>query len=114
MAHYLLQVAYSTGAWSALVGNPHDRIDAIRPVVERLGGKVIGGWMSFGDYDTVAIIDLPTNVEAAAFSMAVAAGGSCKSMKTTPLLTAEETVKALKTASNSGYKPISVGAAAGR
>ncbi|HLW99635.1 MAG TPA: GYD domain-containing protein [Candidatus Acidoferrales bacterium] len=113
MAHYLLQVAYSPEAWTSLVANPHNRIDAVRPVVERLGGKVIGGWMSFGDYDTIAIIDLPTNVEAAAFAMAAAAGGSCRSVKTTPLLTAEEAVKALKTASNTGYKPIAASASAG-
>jgi len=104
MSSYLLQAAYTPEAWANLVAQPQDRIDAIRPVVEKLGGKVVHGWFAFGDYDVVAIIDMPTNVEAAAFSIAAAPAGAIRSIKTTPLLTAAEGIEAMKKAGMSGYK----------
>jgi len=45
-------------------------------------------------------------VKAAALAMAVAASGTAKSVKTTPLLSIQEGVSALKKAANSGYKPV--------
>ena len=59
---------------------------------------------AFGDYDLVAIVDMPSNVEAAAFSLAAAAGGAIRSIKTTPLLTTAEGIAAMKKAATSGYK----------
>ena len=104
MPNFLLQVGYTPEAWASLIANPHDRIDAVRPVVEKLGGKITQGWFAFGEYDLIAIIDMPGNVEAAAFSLAAAAGGSVRTIKTTPLLSTAEGVEAMKKASKSGYK----------
>jgi len=104
MANYLLQVAYTPEAWAAMIAHPHDRMEAVRPAIEKLGGKITQGWFAFGDYDLVAIVDMPGNVEAAAFSLAAAAGGACKSVKTTPLMTTAEGIEALKKAATSGYK----------
>jgi uncharacterized protein with GYD domain len=104
MANFLLQVAYTPETWANLISNPQDRIEAVRPVVEKLGGKITHGWFAFGDYDIVAVVDMPGNVEAAAFSLAASAGGAIRSIKTTPLLTTAEGVEAMKKASMSGYK----------
>ena len=105
MAHYLVQVAYTHEAWASMVKNPQDRIAAVAPAVERLGGKIVGGWLSFGDYDVVAICDMPDSVSAAAFSMAASAGGSVKAFKTTPLMSTSEAVEAMRKAGGSGYAP---------
>ena len=105
MPHYLVQVAYSSEGSAAIVEKPQNRIDAVRPVVEKLGGKVNSGWYSFGEYDAVLIVDMPSNVNAMALSMAFSAGGAVKEVNTTPLLTAEESVEAMKKASTAGYKP---------
>ena len=104
MANFLLQVGYTPEAWANLIANPHDRIEAVRPVVEKLGGKITQAWFAFGDYDLFAILDMPGNVEAAAFSLAASAGGAIRTIKTTPLLTTAEGVEAMKKASKSGYK----------
>ena len=45
MPHFLFQAAYSTDAWASMVKSPQDRIEAIRPVVEKLGGKVVAGYL---------------------------------------------------------------------
>jgi len=106
MPSYLLQVAYTPEALKALIAKPQDRGEIVRKSIEKLGGKVIGTWMSFGDYDVVSLVEMPDNVTAASFALAVAAGGSCKSVKTTPLLSMEEGVAALKKAGASTYKPV--------
>ena len=109
MPHFLTQVAYTQEAWQALINKPQNRIEAIRPAVEKLGGKIIHGWFAFGEYDIVAILEMPDNVAAAAIAMAFAAGGACKSVKTTPLLTTAEGIEALKKAGTSGYRAATAG-----
>jgi uncharacterized protein with GYD domain len=111
MPHYLIQAAYTPEAVQALIRNPQNRTEIVRAAVENMGGKLIGNWAAFGDYDTIVIVDLPSNVDAAAIALAVAAGGSCKAVKTTPLLSTEEALEAIKRAGSSGYKPIAASAA---
>jgi uncharacterized protein with GYD domain len=106
MPHYLQQVAYSQEGWEALVANPQNRIEAVRPAIEKLGGKIEAAWFSFGDYDVVVIVDLPDNVSAAAIAMAFAAGGACKSVQTIPLISPEEATQALRKAKECGYRPV--------
>jgi len=106
MASYLYQISYSSEAWAALVKRPQDRVEAIRKVVEKLGGTIDKFWFAFGDYDLVGVLDMPDNASAAAFSVAVAAGGACKNVKTTPLLSIAEGLEAMKKAGGSGYKPV--------
>jgi uncharacterized protein with GYD domain len=104
MTNYLIQVSYTPEAWATLVAQPQDRIGAVRPVVEKLGGKIVQGWFAFGDYDLIVIVEMPSNVEAAAFSLAATAGGAIRAFKTTPLLSTAEGMEAMKKASKSGYK----------
>src|SRR5215475_10066483 len=104
MPNYLVQVAYSREGWEALVNQPQDRIEAVRPSIERLGGKINSAYFAFGDYDVVLIVELPDNVSAAAIAMAFAGGGACKAVHTTPLLTSAEAVEAMRKASGSGYR----------
>ena len=105
MPHYLLQVAYTPEAWATLVKSPQDRISAITPVVQELGGTVKDGYLCFGDYDTLVICEFPDDVSAAAFSMAIAARGACKAVKTTPLIKTEDGIEALRKAATSSYSP---------
>ena len=105
MAEYLVQVAYTSEAYKTMVANPQNRIDAVRPAIERLGGSVTGAWFTFGEYDVVLITQMPDNVSMAAFSFAASAGGAIKSIKTTPLMSIEEGVEALRKATKAGYEP---------
>ena len=105
MPHFLHQVAYSHAGWQAVVNNPQDRIEAVRPAIEKLGGKIETAWFAFGEYDIVLISDMPNNVNAAAIAMAFAAGGACKAVQTTPLLSTAEALEAMKKAKDCGYRP---------
>ena len=106
MPSYLVQVAYTPEALSTLIAKPQNRIEVVSNVIKKLGGKVSGAWMAFGEYDTITIVEMPDNVSAAAFALAISAGGSLKAVKTTPLISVEEGTAALKKAGTSGYKPV--------
>jgi uncharacterized protein with GYD domain len=108
MPSYLLQVSYTSEALSALIADPQNRADAVRRPIERLGGRVVCSWLSFGEYDLVTVIEMPDSVNAAAFALAISAGGSLKTVKTTPLLTLEEGLQAMALARTSGYEPVAI------
>ena len=105
MAQFLVQVSYTPEAWAAMVSNPQNRMEMVRPVVKELGGDVDSGWLSFGEHDAVVVITLPDNVSAAAFAIAAASGGSVKAIKTTPLLSIEEGIEAMRKAGSASYRP---------
>jgi uncharacterized protein with GYD domain len=106
MPHYLHQVAYTREGWEAVLAQPQNRIEAVRPAVEKLGGKIQTAWFAFGEYDIIVITEMPDNVSAAAIAIAFAAGGACKAVQTTPLMSAEEAMQAIKKASECGYRSL--------
>jgi len=105
MARCLFQAAYTSEAWAALVKNPQNRVEAVRPAIEGLGGYIESAYFAFGEYDVVMIAEMPDNVGAAALSLAASAGGAVKTIKTTPLMTVEEGIEAMRKAATSGYRP---------
>jgi uncharacterized protein with GYD domain len=108
MAIYMYQAAYTAESWAAQVKKPQNRVEAVgRQACEAVGGKLLGGWYCFGDYDLVIIADVPNNEAMSGIALAIAAGGAIKSSKTTVLMTGEEIVGALKkaTAVAKTYKP---------
>lgn len=107
LAHYLLQCSYTTDAWAAMLKNPQNRSAAVQVAIQNLGGKMDNFWLAFGDHDIVGILEMPDNVGASAFAMALAGGGAIKSVKTTPLMSLAEAVEAMKKAAKCGYKPVS-------
>ena len=99
MPLYMYQAAYTPESWAAQMKDPQNRVEAVgNKVCESVGGKLIGGWLCFGEYDLVIIADVPDNESIAAVALAVGAGGAIKASKTTVLMTGEEGVGALKKA----------------
>jgi uncharacterized protein with GYD domain len=105
MAKYLFQASYTSEAWAAQLQNPQNRVEILRPIVERLGGRIECAYFAFGESDAVVIFEMPDNVSMAAFALAAAAGGAVKAVKTTPLMTIEEGIEAMRKASGTGYRP---------
>ena len=108
MPLYMYQAAYTPQSWAAQIKNPQNRVENIgRQACEAAGGRLIGGWLCFGDYDFVIIADVPNPESMAALAIAVGAGGAIKSSKTTVLLSGEQGIDALEKASDVAqvYKP---------
>ena len=105
MPHYMIQAAYTPETWAGLAKQPQDRSRAIRPMVKNLKGRLVSYYNSFGDYDVVVIVELPDNEAAAAIAIAAAAGGAVKAITTTPLMTAQEGLNAMRKAKKAAYQP---------
>ena len=100
MPLYMYQAAYTPESWAAQIKNPQNRVETVgRQVSEAVGGKLVGGWLCFGEYDLVIIVDVPDNQSMAAIALAAGAGGAIKASKTTVLMTGAEGVGALEKAS---------------
>jgi uncharacterized protein with GYD domain len=108
--HADLYVAGILYRW-VLVGadeNPQNRVEAVgKAASEAVGGKLIGAWYAFGDYDVVIIADLPNPEAMAAIAIALGAGGALKSAKTTVLMSGAEAVTAIAKANDVAkvYRP---------
>ena len=96
----LYEISYTADSIAAQIKNPQDRLEtAARPVIESVGGKLLGGGFAFGDHDVVLMVEAPDDESVAAVALAVEAGGAVKSGRTTKLLTGSQWVAALKKAS---------------
>ncbi len=104
MARYLIQASYTKEGIADMIKSPQDRAEAVRPVVERLGGRLETFYFAFGDYDAVVIAELPDNVSAAALAMAVGSSPGVSDYKTTVLLTMSEAMEAMGKAGGTGYR----------
>jgi uncharacterized protein with GYD domain len=108
MALYMYQAAYTPQSWAAQLKNPENRAETVgRTLCEAAGGKLVGAWYCFGEYDLVIIADMPNAESMAAVSLAVGAGGAVKSAMTTVLMSGAEGVAAIRKATTvaNAYKP---------
>ncbi len=67
----------------------------MRELGQKLGGRLIGFYFCFGEYDFVAITEAPDDITAGAAAMAAVSAGR---IKTTKLLTVEESMDAMRKA----------------
>lgn len=100
----MIQGSYSVSSVAAMVKSPQDRAAVIKPMIESMGGKLNDLWFSFGEFDIVAIAEMPDNMSAAAMAMAIGSSGAMSAYRTTPLMSSADAKKAMKKANNVGYK----------
>jgi uncharacterized protein with GYD domain len=105
MALYMYQASYTSDNWTTQIQNPQNRLEQMRPVIEASGGKLLCFYYAFGEYDVVGIVDMPDNVSASAIALSAISGGAVKAFKTTPLMSVEEGIEAMKKAGGAGYRP---------
>jgi uncharacterized protein with GYD domain len=100
MPIYMFQGHYTQAAVKNLVAKPENRSKAASSIAKAAGGKLLEYFMSFGEYDFVAIVELPNDEAAAAVSLAVGAAGHITGISTTKLLTPAEAMKAMEIAAS--------------
>ena len=105
MPLYLTRFSYTPETWARLSQNPEDRRDAARMYIESVGGELHGFWYAFGEYDAYTLWEAPDNVSMAAVAIAIGGGGALSKFETTPLLTVEETLEALRRSQAVRYRP---------
>jgi uncharacterized protein with GYD domain len=101
---FLTRFSYTPETWARLMKNPEDRRVAARTYMESVGGKLHGFWYAFGAYEGYCIWEAPDNISMAAVGFAITGGGALSKFETTPLLTVEETLDALRLSQKVGYR----------
>lgn len=104
MPLYLTHFSYTPETWARMIANPEDRRDAARSYIESVGGKLHGFWYGFGKHDGHTLWEAPDNVSMAAVALAIGAGGALSSLETIVLMSVEDTIDALRKASELKYK----------
>ena len=98
MPLYMTQWSYTAEAAAAMAKNPQDRSVGLKALIEKLGGHMVGCWYSFGEYDGIAIAEMPDQTTELAAVLAAAAPGHLRAVKTTVLISMEGAVEAMKKA----------------
>ncbi len=105
MTRYLIEEIASSQAVAALIKNPHDRIEVIRPIFESVGGKLEHYYVAYTENKVYLIAQIPNQESLAAILWAFQAGGGPISVKATPIITFTEAVDVFKKAGSLGYRP---------
>ena len=105
MPKYLFQGCYKEqGLKGVLQEGGSKRREAAEQLMKGMGGRLEAYYYAFGSDDFVIIVDLPSNVDAAALSLAVNASGAVES-RATVLITPEEVDQATKKMKTVKYRP---------
>ena len=105
MAKYLIEASYSHEGLKGLVKEGGSgRKAAVEAAVKALGGRLESFYYAFGTSDVYGVVDMPDNVSAAAFALAVGATGALAHLKTIVLLTTDEVDQAAKKAAGAAYR----------
>jgi uncharacterized protein with GYD domain len=99
MALSMIQFSYKSETVGKLLQSPEDRSVAVKRLIEQLGGKMLGFYYCFGEFDGLVIADMPDTTSSLATTMVSFAGGGTAKLKTTILISVEEAMKAMKKAS---------------
>jgi len=105
MTRYLIEETVSSQAVAAIMKNPHDRTEVIRPIFESVGGKLEHYYVAYSENTCYLLAEIPDQESLAAIIWAFQAGGGPLSLKATPVMTATEAVDVMKKAGSLGYRP---------
>ncbi len=85
--------------------SPEDRSGVIKTLAESQGGKVVTFDYCFGEFDMVAVIEMPDDTAMASVVMAVGASGSTTNLRTTVLIPFADGFSAAQKAKEISYRP---------
>ena len=100
MPIYMTQGRYTRDAIKGMIVRPEDRADAISRLLSKAGGRLVGYYLTFGDYDFLSIAEIPSDMQAAAALLAAASGGGVTDLRTTVAMTSVEAKGAFAAASD--------------
>src|SRR5258708_13356864 len=84
MALYALQTAYAPVGWAPLLKDPQNRMEAVKPVVQRLGRRLLEGLLPVCGYNERVLFHQPAIVRAPPRSQTILSRGSLQIPQTPP------------------------------
>ncbi|MDP2294380.1 MAG: GYD domain-containing protein [Pseudolabrys sp.] len=100
MPVYITQGRYTRDAIKGMLIKPEDRALEISRLLGKVGGKLIGYYVTFGEYDFLVIAEAPDNTQIAAVLLAAGSGGGVTDLRTTVAMTSIEGKGAFAVASD--------------
>ena len=94
MSHYILLIKWTEQGISKIKESPN-RYDTFKASVEKAGGKLVGGYYTFGKYDVVIIIEAPSDEVVMSLMLDVGSYGNVRT-QTLKAFTAEEGINLIK------------------
>jgi uncharacterized protein with GYD domain len=90
MPIYITQGRYTRDAIKGMIIKPEDRADAVGRLLSKAGGKLIGYYLTFGEYDFLLIAEAPGQTQMASVLLAAGSGGGVTDLRTTLAMTSIE------------------------
>jgi len=90
MPTYITQGRYTRDAIKGMIVKPEDRADQVARLISKVGGRLVAYYVTFGEYDFLAIAEAPDDVQMAAALFAAGSGGGVTDLRTTVALTSIE------------------------
>jgi len=100
MPIYITQGRYTRDAVKGMIVKPEDRADAVSRLMSKAGGRLIGYYLTFGEYDFLTIAEMASETQMAAVLLAVGSGGGVTGLRTTLAMTSVEAKGAFAAASD--------------
>ena len=94
MPHYILLINWREQGISKIKESP-DRYNSFKASLEKAGGKLIGGYYTFGEYDVIIIIEAPNDEVVMSLVLKVGSAGNVRT-KTLKAFNAEQGIKVIK------------------
>ena len=103
MPLFMTQFSYTPETWAALVKKPENREPQLKALIEKLGGRLIGLYYCFGEYDGVVIYEAVDENKAASGVLAAVAASHMKATKTTVLQSVADAMESWRNAGSMVY-----------
>ena len=100
MPIYITQGRYTREAINGMIVKPEDRAGAVARLLSKVGGRLLGYYLTFGEYDFLTIAEVPNDVQMAAVLLAAGSGRGVTGLRTTVALTSVEAKGAFAAASD--------------
>jgi len=100
MPIFITQGRYTREAVKGMIVKPEDRADAVGRLISKAGGRLVGHYFTFGEYDFLCIAEAPSETQMAAALLAAASSGGVTDLRTTLAMTSVEAKGAFAAASD--------------
>lgn len=90
MPIYITQGRYTRDALKGMIVRPEDRANDVARLLSKVGGRLLGYYVTFGEYDFLTIVEIPSDVQMAAALFAAGSGGGVTDLRTTVAMTSQE------------------------
>ncbi len=103
MTYYITQGCYSQKSMAGMLNKPEDRSKAVAKLATAAGAKLIGYYITFGEYDFLLIMEGGkgrSEVDTMAALMVAGATGGVTNLRTTVAVSSKEGMEAMKAGKN--------------